>query len=191
MPVLPTKEHDIQIDEKVTLSFHISAEHYDILILNHPDDLQRTLNIKKILQKYCILDDGTCVKVLVIGDDDHDFLEITQRVTEMAEASLRCTLLFVLMSEWFCEDEFFKMVKDEFLWALVTDPKKKWSVIPLHTKEETCTTPFGLSSLKGIWITNDIADVDIDDPDLDVDALKLQVGFEKSVCPMIRKKVYL
>ncbi len=188
----PTREHAVTIDENIKLPLRYSAGHYDVFIVNHPDDYQRAVNVKRVLERYCVPEGEDSINVLVLGEgDDKISSNIQGRVAEIAEASDRSTLYFIVVTPAFCKDEFYRMVKDECLWLSCTDESKKWSVIPVRSKakQPAYREPFGLGALKGITLESDLVDgnLDYDDPDMCIEGLKLR---RKNVQQMIGERVH-
>lgn len=144
---------------------------YDCLLIHSQSEVDRRMAItfKKIIEKHLVLDDGRPPRVWMF-DGSGDLENIQSRFDKLGEAMDRSTSMFLLMSKDFINDSWTAMQKDECLMVSLSEPERRWCVVPLHTKnkrELNFKYPFGLRSLKGLDVWNIVNGKNLGDVDAD------------------------
>jgi len=140
--------------------------HFDCVLIysESESDLKYALNFKDILEKHLKLEDGRSPAVCILDRGDN-LTYVQSRFKHSDVAMERSTYMFLLLTKDFVNDAWAEMQKDECLMVSISEPERKWCVVPLYTKSKEdldFKLPYGLRALKGIDISAFLPDKNLE-----------------------------
>ena len=164
-PKQPSGQTNMITEEDVPLE--LKTGQYDVLLLYADQDKADALKLKQLLERFVDFENKR-VRICVI---DQDLQWISSPFDQMDEAMKRTTYVFLYVTKTFCNDNWASMQKDNVLMTSITDPDKRWCVVPLFIdgkRNPGYTFPFGIRGFKGIDVFHllgrrPIAEIKIDE----------------------------